>query len=57
MSAIEIVRSSVPVPGQLRVESVDREVQQERIVVVGVSFTGLPRCPACTSTRVAYHSQ
>ncbi len=54
MNAIEIVRESVPVPSQLRVEDID---QQEHVVVVRVSSTQPPRCPACTSVRVSYHSR
>jgi hypothetical protein len=54
MNAIEIVRESVPVPSQRRVEDID---QQEHVVVVRVSSTQPPRCPACTSVRVSYHSR
>jgi transposase len=54
MNAIEIVRESVPVPSQLRVEDID---QQEHVVVVRVSSTQPPRCPTCTSARVSYHSR
>src|SRR5712691_3677761 len=54
MNAIELVKESVPVPGQLLVEGVD---QLEHVVVVRVSSTELPRCPACASCRVSYHSR
>jgi hypothetical protein len=54
MNAIEIVKESVPVPSQLRVEDID---QQEHVVVVRVSSTQAPRCPTCTSVRVSYHSR
>ena len=54
MNTIEIVRASVPVPGQLLVEGVD---QLDHMVVVRVSSTERPRCPACASARVSYHSR
>lgn len=54
MTAIEIVRASVPVPSQLLVEGID---QQAHVVVVRVSSTQPPRCPACNGLRVSYHSR
>jgi len=54
MNAIEIVRESVPVPSLLRVEDID---QQDHVVVVRVSSTQPPRCPACTSVRVLIATQ
>jgi transposase len=54
MNAIEIVKESMPAPSQLLVEDID---QREDVVVVRVSTTQPPRCPACSSVRVSYHSR
>jgi hypothetical protein len=49
MNIVDLVRASVPVPGQLLVDGVDH---LEDVVVVRVSSTALPRCPVCASARV-----
>ena len=54
MNAIEIAKESLPVPNQLLVEDID---QQDRMVVIRVRSTQPPRCPACTSAQVSYHSR
>ena len=54
MEAIEIVREALPASRHLQLEGVD---QQDQVVVVRVSSTQPPRCPACTSGHVSYHSR
>ena len=54
MEAIDAIRESLPTPGQLLVEGVE---QREDVVVVRVSSTAPPRCPACAGSCVSYHSR
>src|SRR5215210_2243961 len=54
MNIVDLVRASVPVPGQLLVDGVD---QRDDVIVVRVSSTAPPRCPVCASARVSYHSR
>lgn len=49
-----MVRDSLPAPRHLLLEGVD---QLEDVVVVRVGSQQAPRCPACTSSRVTYHSR
>ena len=54
MNAIEIAKESMPVQSQLLVEDIDH---QEQMIVIRVRSTQPPRCPACTSDEVSYHSR
>src|SRR3977135_2590793 len=54
MEAIAAIRESLPTPGQLLVEGVE---QRADVVVVRVSSTAPPVCPACAGSCVSYHSR
>ena len=55
MEAIDAIRESLPTPGQLLVEGVEQ--REDDVVVVRVSSTAPPRCPACAGSCVSYHSR
>ena len=54
MEAIDVVRGALPSPRDLLLEGVDH---QDHGVILRVSSTQPPRCPACSSSRVSYHSR
>ena len=51
---VDIVRSSLPSPELLAVESMD---ERESKIIIRVQGKDTPRCPACAGSRVSYHSR
>ena len=51
---VDIVRSSLPSPELLVVESMD---ERESKIIIRVQGKDTPRCPACAGSRVSYHSR
>lgn len=49
-----IVSSSLPVPERLVLEGIE---QTEAGIIIRVEGKTTPRCPACSSSHVSYHSQ
>ena len=50
---MDVVRSSLPNPDLLELEGID---QTEKGIVLRVQSKETPRCPACSSSEVTYHS-
>jgi len=50
---MDVVRSSLPNPDLLELEGID---QTEKGIVPRVQSKETPRCPACSSSEVTYHS-
>jgi transposase len=53
MDASDILREALPSSRDLLLEGVD---QRDGVIIIRVRSTQSPRCPACASLRVSYHS-